>query len=76
MSLKNPLDRLAPYKGSWFDGPIYPVADEPTYPDDCRVPKCPTALNVRRILFFSKSVIMVTLIIINSKISKYFKKNN
>ena len=27
--------------------------------DDCRVPKCPTALNVRQILFFSKSVILV-----------------
>ena len=40
----------------------------------CRVPKCPTALNVRQILFFSKSVILVTKININSKISKYFKK--
>ena len=42
--------------------------------DVCRVPKCPTALNVRQILFFSKSVILVTKININSKISKYFKK--
>ena len=42
--------------------------------DLCRVPKCPTALNVRQILFFSKSVILVTKININSKISKYFKK--
>ena len=40
----------------------------------CRVPKCPTALNVRQILFFSKSVIMMKEIIINSKINKYFKK--
>ena len=42
--------------------------------DVCRVPKCPTALNVRQILFFSKSVIMMKEIIINSKINKYFKK--
>ena len=42
--------------------------------DVCRVPKCPTALNVRQILFFSKIVILVTKININSKISKYFKK--
>ena len=42
--------------------------------DVCRVPKCPTALNVRQILFFSKSVILVTKININIKISKYFKK--
>ena len=41
---------------------------------DCRVPKCPTALNVRQILFFSKNVIMMKEIIINSKINKYFKK--
>ena len=40
----------------------------------CRVPKCPTALNVRQILLFSKSVILGTEIIINSKRSKYFKK--
>ena len=40
----------------------------------CRVPKCPTALNVRQILFFSKSVIMMQEIIINSKLNKYFKK--
>ena len=40
----------------------------------CRVPKCPTALNVRQILFFSKSVIMMEEITINSKINKYFKK--
>ena len=40
----------------------------------CRVPKCPTALNVRQILLFSKSVILGTKININSKISKYFKK--
>ena len=40
----------------------------------CRVPKCPTALNVRQISFFSKSVILVTKININSKISKYFKR--
>ena len=40
----------------------------------CRVPKCPTALNVRQILFFSKSVIMMKEITINSKINKYFKK--
>ena len=40
----------------------------------CRVPKCPTALNVRQKNFFSKSVIMMNEIIINSKINKYFKK--
>ena len=40
----------------------------------CRVPKCPTALNVRQILFFSKSVIMMEEITFNSKINKYFKK--
>ena len=40
----------------------------------CRVPKCPTALNVPQILFFSQSVIMMKEIIINSKINKYFKK--
>ena len=40
----------------------------------CRVPKCPTALNVRQILFFSKSVIMMKEITINSKMNKYFKK--
>ena len=40
----------------------------------CRVPKCPTALNVRQKIFFSKSVIMMNEIIINSKINKYFKK--
>ena len=42
--------------------------------DVCRVPKCPTALNVRQILFFSKSVIMMQEIIINSKLNKHFKK--
>ena len=42
--------------------------------DACRVPKCPTALNVRQIFFFSKSVVMMNEIIINSKINKYFKK--
>ena len=42
--------------------------------NECRVPKCPTALNVRQILFFSKSVIMMQEIFINSKINKYSKK--
>ena len=46
----------------------------PPYLHVCRVPKCPTALNVRQILFFSKSVIMMQEIIINSKLNKYFKK--
>ena len=40
----------------------------------CRVPKCPAALNVRQILFFSKSVIMMQEITIYSKLNKYLKK--
>ena len=39
----------------------------------CMVPKCPTNLNVRQILFFSKSVIMVKEIILISIRRKYLK---